>query len=111
MSIILTPELIIEQIINGLTIGAIYALIALGYTLVYGILLMINFAHGEIFMFGSFAGYFILAWLFELGFTANHVALSIGVAFVGGMVVSSLLGILVERLAYRPLRNAPRSPL
>src|SRR5512136_974422 len=112
MSIIFTPELIIEQVINGLTIGAIYALIALGYTLVYGILLMINFAHGEIFMFGSFAGYFILSWLFQSGFASNHVALSIVIAFAVGMLVSSLLGILVERLAYRPLRNAPRlSPL
>jgi len=112
MSLILTPELIITQIINGLTIGAIYALIALGYTLVYGILLMINFAHGEIFMFGSFAGYFVLAWFFQSGFTVQHVILSIVIAFLFGMVVSSVLGIIVERLAYRPLRNAPRlSPL
>jgi branched-chain amino acid transport system permease protein len=112
MSFILTPELLIEQIINGLTIGAIYALIALGYTLVYGILLMINFAHGEIFMFGSFAGYFILSWFFQSGFASNHAALSIVFAFAGGMLVSSVLGMLVERLAYRPLRNAPRlSPL
>jgi len=112
MSLIFTPAVIIEQIINGLTIGAIYALIALGYTLVYGILLMINFAHGEIFMFGAFAGYFILAWLFQVGFTLHHVILSIVMAFVGGMLVSSALGILVERLAYRPLRKAPRlSPL
>jgi branched-chain amino acid transport system permease protein len=112
MSIIITPELLIEQIINGMTIGAIYALIALGYTLVYGILLMINFAHGEIFMFGSFAGYFILSWFFQSGFVSNHVVLSIVIAFAGGMAVSAALGILVERLAYRPLRNAPRlSPL
>lgn len=112
MSLIFTPELIITQIINGLTIGAIYALIALGYTLVYGILLMINFAHGEIFMFGTFAGYFVLAWLFQSGFTAHHVILSIVMAFAGGILISSLLGIIVERLAYRPLRQAPRlSPL
>jgi len=112
MSVTFTPELIIEQIINGLTIGAIYALIALGYTLVYGVLLMINFAHGEIFMFGSFAGYFVLAWFFQSGFATNHAFLSIVMAFAGGILVSSALGVLVERLAYRPLRNAPRlSPL
>ena len=107
-----SPAIIVEQIINGLTIGAIYALIALGYTLVYGILLMINFAHGEIFMFGSFAGYFVLAWFFQSGFAADHAILSIVIAFVGGILVSSALGVLVERLAYRPLRQAPRlSPL
>ncbi|MBW1804477.1 MAG: hypothetical protein JRJ85_27560 [Deltaproteobacteria bacterium] len=63
MSYLLNPEIIIGQIINGLTIGGIYALIALGYTLVYGILFMINFAHGEIFMFGSFGGFATLWWI------------------------------------------------
>jgi branched-chain amino acid transport system permease protein len=112
MSFIFTPDLIINQIINGLTIGAIYALIALGYTLVYGILLMINFAHGEIFMVGAFGGWFVLSRLFQTGFAGNHAALSIIMAFIGGMAASAALGILVERVAYRPLRKAPRlSPL
>jgi branched-chain amino acid transport system permease protein len=112
MSLIFTPEVIIEQIINGLTIGAIYALIALGYTLVYGILLMINFAHGEIFMFGAFGGYFVLVLFLQSGFAQSHVILSVLIAFVFGMLVSSALGTLVERVAYRPLRKAPRlSPL
>jgi branched-chain amino acid transport system permease protein len=112
MSLFFTPEIIVQQIINGLTIGAIYALIALGYTLVYGILLMINFAHGEIFMFGAFGGYFVLALFFQSGFAQQNVILSVVIAFVFGMLVSSVLGILVERVAYRPLRNAPRlSPL
>ena len=112
MSFILSPELIINQLINGLTIGAIYALIALGYTLVYGILLMINFAHGEIFMFGSFAGWFILTRFFQTGSAQHHVVLSIIMALIGGMAAASALGMLVERVAYRPLRKAPRlSPL
>jgi branched-chain amino acid transport system permease protein len=112
MSFIFTPELIINQIINGLTIGAIYALIALGYTLVYGILLMINFAHGEIFMVGAFAGWFILSRFFQTGFAGHHAMLSIIIAFIGGMAASAALGMLVERVAYRPLRKAPRlSPL
>ena len=68
MTFILSPEIIIDQIINGLTIGGIYALIALGYTLVYGILFMINFAHGEIFMFGAFGGYAVLSYSREQRF-------------------------------------------
>ncbi len=106
------PEVIIDQIINGLTIGGIYALIALGYTLVYGILLMINFAHGEVFMFGSFAGYFVISRFFQSGFAGRHLILSLVITFVAGIVVSAVLGMLVERIAYRPLRKAPRlSPL
>jgi branched-chain amino acid transport system permease protein len=111
-SLIPAPEVIIDQIINGLTIGGIYALIALGYTLVYGILLMINFAHGEIFMFGSFAGYFVISRFVQSGFAGRHIILSLVITFVAGIVVSSVLGMLVERIAYRPLRKAPRlSPL
>ena len=101
-------ETILDQIVNGLTIGSIYALIALGYTMVYGILFMINFAHGEIFMFGSFAGFAVLAWLTREGFAGGHPATSILAAFVGAMIVSAVLGSLLERLAYRPLRNASR---
>lgn len=101
-------EILIDQLINGLTIGGIYALIALGYTLVYGILFMINFAHGEIYMFGSFAGFFVLMQLVRTGFAQQHVYLSILAAFVGAILVSSTLGVLLERIAYRPLRKAPR---
>ncbi len=101
-------EILIDQLINGLTIGGIYALIALGYTLVYGILFMINFAHGEIYMFGSFAGFFVLVQLTRSGFAQQHVYLSILAAFVGAILVSSTLGVLLERIAYRPLRKAPR---
>ncbi len=108
MSYLLNPQVIIDQIINGLTIGGIYALIALGYTLVYGILFMINFAHGEIFMFGSFGGFAALTYFVNSGFSDTHPGLSIVAAFLAAMVVSAILGALLERIAYRPLRNAPR---
>ena len=108
MSSIFSPEIIIDQIINGLTIGGIYALIALGYTLVYGILFMINFAHGEIFMFGSFGGFMAMTYFVNTGFAERHPGITILAAFVLAMIVSSLLGALLERIAYRPLRNAPR---
>lgn len=101
-------EIIIDQFINGLTIGGIYALIALGYTLVYGILFMINFAHGEIFMFGSFGGYVVLMYFVNSGFAQNHPVIAITAAFLAAMVISSILGTLLERIAYRPLRKAPR---
>lgn len=108
MSYLLNPEVIINQVINGLTIGGIYALIALGYTLVYGILFMINFAHGEIFMFGSFGGFAALTYFVNSGFADSHPGLSIIIAFLVAMIISSVLGALLERIAYRPLRNAPR---
>lgn len=104
----ITPEIIMDQVVNGLTIGSIYALIALGYTLVYGILFMINFAHGEIFMFGSFAGFAVLTHFSTTGFSAGHPISSILAAFAAAMAVSAALGVLLERVAYRPLRNAPR---
>jgi branched-chain amino acid transport system permease protein len=108
MSYLLNPEIIIDQIINGLTIGGIYALIALGYTLVYGILFMINFAHGEIYMFGSFGGFAALTYFVNTGFAQAHPAIAIIASFLAAMVVSSILAALLERIAYRPLRTAPR---
>ncbi|MBI6546514.1 MAG: branched-chain amino acid ABC transporter permease, partial [Cyanobacteria bacterium NC_groundwater_1444_Ag_S-0.65um_54_12] len=99
-----------QQLLNGLTIGAMYALIALGYTMVYGILQLINFAHGEIFMIGSFLGLGTL-----LGLEALHIDLPIPVALLLALVVAmagcALLGMLIERIAYRPLRNSPRLAL
>lgn len=85
----------LEQFLNGLTLGSTYALIALGYTMVYGIIQLINFAHGEIYMFGAFAGLFLVTVL----------GLNIGVALIGAMIFCMLLGMLVERVAYRPLRG------
>jgi len=98
------------QFINAVTIGAIYALIALGYTMVYGIIELINFAHGEIFMCGSFVSWWLLT---TLGFTGaiNDPILLVGVlflAFLVSMLVMGIVGVVIERLAYRRLRNAPR---
>lgn len=108
MEHLFSPAILVDQLINGLTIGGIYALIALGYTLVYGILCMINFAHGEIFMFGSFAGYAALVFLLQYGLTQQHPLVCIVLAFLAAMAVSALLGTILERVAYRPLRRASR---
>ncbi len=101
-------ELWLEQIINGLTVGGVYALIALGYTMVYGILLMINFAHGEIFMIGAYAGYFTLTTLLATAVGQYSRAFALLLAIVSAMIASSVLAVLLERVVYRPLRNAPR---
>ncbi|MFN0117394.1 MAG: branched-chain amino acid ABC transporter permease [Elusimicrobiota bacterium] len=92
-----------EQLFNGLTLGSIYALIALGYTMVYGILRMVNFAHSEIFMVGSFSGWLIFTLTPFLPFSV-----SIFLAFLSAMIISGVLSVGVERLAYAPLRQAPR---
>ncbi len=96
-----------QHLINGMTLGSIYALIALGYTMVYGILKFINFAHGEILMIGAYAGYFFYLTLNGDGVSSLSLLLFL-VAMVGAMVVSATLGVVVEKLAYKPLRNAPR---
>ena len=101
----------IDLAITGAALGSVYALIALGYTMVYGILRMINFAHGEIFMAGTFAGYFTAVGLASTGImTAGPVGalLSIAIMCAVAAVVSTAIALLVERIAYRPLRNAPR---
>ncbi len=96
----------IQQLINGLTLGSIYALFALGYTMVYGILLMINFAHSEIFMVGAYVGFWVLSLLPLLISPSLPVyfAAIFALAFLG----TGLLAVAVERSAYRPLRHAPR---
>lgn len=99
------------QVINGLVLGGVYSLIALGYTLVYGILFMINFAHGEVMMMGGFAGFFTLQLMNSLGWsdgTPLQSGVTVILAIAAGMIVSVLTGITLERLAYRPLRGAPR---
>src|ERR671916_2753734 len=95
----------IQQLINGLNIGAIYALIALGYTMVYGILRLINFAHGDVYMLGAFAGYFLAH---GLGFASEPSVVGLGVTLVGSMVVAALIGMAIERFAYRPVRKYAR---
>ncbi|MFT4297335.1 MAG: branched-chain amino acid ABC transporter permease [Micropruina sp.] len=96
-----------DQLLNGLSLGALYALIAVGYTVVYGIVQLINFAHGEIFMIGAFGAmstWVVLGWL---GGDAE-AWWNLPLMLIGGMVVAVLTAVLMERFAYRPLRNAPR---
>jgi branched-chain amino acid transport system permease protein len=98
----------IDFIVFGISQGSIYALIALGYTMVYGILRMINFAHGDIFMTGAFAAYFIATWLNGIGFIDANPFLGLLIPILFAMIVAAAIAMLVERLAYRPLRGAPR---
>ena len=102
----------LQYLINGLVEGAIYALIALGYTMVYGILGMINFAHGEIYMIGGYAGILMIGLLVTSGVVGASVVLALAIAFLFGIFVCAVWGAAMERIAYRPLRNAPiLSPL
>mgnify|MGYP001267331382 CR=1 FL=1 len=94
--------------IYGVAQGSIYALIALGYTLVYGILRMINFAHGEVFMSGPFIAYFVATALESAGLLNQYWVLSLIIIMVVAMTVSTVIAVLLERVAYRPLRRAPR---
>jgi branched-chain amino acid transport system permease protein len=95
----------VQQLINGLTIGFIYALIALGYTMVYGILRLINFAHGDIYMVGAFAGYFLA---FQLGLVMEPSLLGLGGVLIGAMIMAAIVGVVIERFAYRPVRKYSR---
>ena len=92
------PQQFIQQMINGVSLGSIYALIALGYTMVYGIIRLINFAHGDIYMLGAYIGFFCTTFLHMSFFPALIVA----------MVGAAIAGVIIERAAYRPLRNAPK---
>jgi branched-chain amino acid transport system permease protein len=99
---------LLQHLINGLTLGAIYSLIALGYTMVYGILKFINFAHGEILMAGTYAGYYFYFFLYD---PSKGAAYTIGIfvaSLIIAMIASALLGVLIEKIAYKPLRKAPR---
>lgn len=98
-------EYFIQQLINGISVGSIYALIALGYTMVYGIIKLINFAHGDVFMVGSFIGLFTAKYLAGAGLPPVLVLI---LSLVFSMLVSALLGITIERLAYKPLRKSTR---
>jgi branched-chain amino acid transport system permease protein len=115
----------IQQLINGLALGSVYALIALGYTMVYGILQLINFAHGEVYMLGAYLGIILFGVLTSgpvaaksaaLGLTASdpqaHIVLSLLLATAGAMLFCAAYGAAIERIAYRPLRHASKlSPL
>ncbi|HWJ78647.1 MAG TPA: branched-chain amino acid ABC transporter permease, partial [Niallia sp.] len=98
-----------QVLIDGLTLGAVYAVIALGYTMVYGILELINFAHGEIFMTGAFIGTGVLIILTSLGWTAMLPAVvSLIIMLLLTSIITGMLGMGIERVAYRPLRKAPK---
>ncbi|ULQ59338.1 branched-chain amino acid ABC transporter permease [Brucepastera parasyntrophica] len=96
-----TLKIFIEQLINGISLGSVYALIALGYTMVYGIVKLINFAHGDILMVGAYTGFYVLSAL-------TPTPWSLALAFLASMLVCGIVGIVIERFAYRPLRSAPR---
>ena len=94
-----------QHVINGISLGSIYALIALGYTMVYGILQLINFAHSEVYMVGAFAAYYTAR---VLGLDAKPGVFTFVTVLIAAMAVCSLLGVMIERFAYRPLRKAPK---
>ena len=94
--------------IKGLALGGVYALIAMGYTMVYGILKMINFAHSEVFMSGPFTAVFVAQGLSKTGILDKQPIISIAIIAVVAMAVSAVIALLLERICYRPLRNAPR---
>jgi branched-chain amino acid transport system permease protein len=101
-------EFFLQQTVNGLTLGSVYALIALGYSMVYGVLKFLNFAHGEVYMFGAFAGYGVLTVLGGSSALMVPVWMALTLMFVASMVVASGIGVALERFAYRPLRKASR---
>jgi branched-chain amino acid transport system permease protein len=94
-----------QHLVNGLSVGTIYALIALGYTMVYGVLKLINFAHGDVYMVGAFAGLYLAQ---ALRVDAEPSLAKAALVFVGSMAFCAILGVVIERFAYRPLRSRPR---
>src|SRR4030042_1589381 len=97
-----------DFLIFGLAQGSIYALIAMGYTIVYGVLRMINFAHSEVFMSGPYTAYYVAAAFYSSGFLDRQPILCLVIIFLVSMATSTLIAFLLERVAYRPLRTAPR---
>src|ERR1700693_2022944 len=98
----------IQLTIDALTLGSVYALIALGYTMVYGVLKLLNFAHGDIYMVGAFLGYFVLHWFGGPNALSIPVPLVIVLMLVVAAAGCGALGVAIERFAYRPVRDAPR---
>ncbi len=103
-----TPVQWFDFVIYGLAQGSIYALVAMGYTLVYGVLRMINFAHSEVFMSGPFTAYYVAAYFYRSSLLESHPVICLIIVFIVSMSISTLIAFLLERIAYRPLRNAPR---
>lgn len=98
----------LDLLVSGITVGSIYALIALGYTMVYGILRMINFAHSEVFMSGPYVAYYLANAMGQSGFLDQNPVLGLIIIFAVAMATSTIVAVLLERIAYRRLRNAPR---
>lgn len=98
-------EFLLQQLVNGITLGGVYALVALGYTMVYGIIQLINFAHGEIYAAGGYMGVILISWLFSQGYPP---AICLGAALVLAMGYCALLAMAVEKVAYKPLRQSSR---
>lgn len=98
-------DTLIQQIINGLVLGSVYALVALGYTMVYGIINLINFAHGEVLMVGAMTSWTVVVALKDVGMPGWLLML---ISLIAAIVVCAVLNFVIEKLAYRPLRNAPR---
>src|SRR5947208_12457750 len=97
----------LQQLVNGLSLGSIYALIALGYTMVYGVLRLINFAHGDVYMLGAYVGYFLSRRL-----QGKEPSLTSAIlVMLGSMIACAIFGLIIERLAYRPVRRASRLTL
>ena len=97
-----------QELVNGLTTGALYALVALGFSMVYGVLKLLNFAHGDLYMVGAFVGYFVIQWFGGPTGLKIPVPALLVIMFVLAAALAGFLGVAIERFAYRPLRDAPR---
>jgi branched-chain amino acid transport system permease protein len=98
----------LQELVNGITTGALYALVALGFTMVYGVLKLLNFAHGDLYMVGAYVGYFVIQWFGGPNAVSIPVPLLLVIMFVLAALIVGGLGLAIERFAYRPLRDAPR---
>jgi branched-chain amino acid transport system permease protein len=97
-----------QELVNGIVVGALYSLVALGFSMVYGVLKLLNFAHGDLYMVGAFAGYFVIQWFGGPKALSIPVPLLLVIMFLLAALLTGGLGVAIERFAYRPLRNAPR---
>jgi branched-chain amino acid transport system permease protein len=103
-----TAEAWRDLVVGGLAQGAMYGLIALGYSMVYGVLGFINFAHGEVFMGGAMTGFFMASWFQETGLWVDNFPVALILVIISGVVTSTIVAVVIEKIAYRPLRHAPR---
>ena len=97
-----------QELVNGITTGALYSLVALGFSMVYGVLKLLNFAHGDLYMIGAYIGFFVIQWFGGAAHVSIPVPLLLAIMFLLAAGVSGGLGVAIERFAYRPLRDAPR---